>query len=191
MGQAPRVEMRTDRLTLRPWEPDNQADVQAAFDIYRRAEVVDWLSRPAKPSASEDAARERLRRWAGVNVRRPGYGLWAVVPDAVGLPVGTLLLVPLPGAGGAMTDDIEIGWHFHPRHWGHGYATEAAHAVLGHAFDDLELPVVNAVAYEGNEPSFSVMRRLGMTFRGTTDRWYDTSFEWWAAERVSPTPTQP
>jgi RimJ/RimL family protein N-acetyltransferase len=90
-----------------------------------------------------------------------------------------------------MTDDIEIGWHFHPRHWGHGYATEAAHAVLGHAFDDLELPVVNGVAYEGNEPSFSVMRRLGMTFRGTTDRWYDTSFEWWAAERVSPTPTQP
>jgi RimJ/RimL family protein N-acetyltransferase len=183
--------MRTDRLTLRPWERDNRADVQAAFDIYRRAEVVEWLSRPAKPWASEDATRDRLCRWVAVSVERPGFGFWAVVPDAVGLPVGTLLLVPLPGAGGAMTDDIEIGWHFHPRHWGHGYATEAAHAVLGHAFDDLELPVVNAVAHEGNEPSFSVMRRLGMTFRGTTDRWYDTSFEWWAAERVSPTPTQP
>jgi RimJ/RimL family protein N-acetyltransferase len=183
--------MRTDRLTLRPWEPENQADVQAAFDIYRRAEVVEWLSRPAKPWASEDATRDRLRRWAGVSVERPGLGFWAVVPDAVGLPVGTLLLVPLPGAEGAMTDDIEIGWHFHPRHWGQGYATEAAHAVLGHAFNELELPVVNAVAFEGNEASFSVMRRLGMTFRGTTDRWYDTSFEWWAAEQVSPTPTQP
>ena len=100
--------------------------------------------------------------------------------------MGTVLLVPLPGADGAPTDDIEIGWHFHPDHWGNGYATEAARAVLAHAVDDLELPVVNAVAYEGNTASFSVMRRLGMSYRGTSDRWYGTTFEWWAVERPSP-----
>ena len=180
--------MRTDRLTIRRWDPDDDADVRTAFDIYRRTAVVEWLSRPPKPLESESATRDRLRRWAGVSVERPGFGLWAVVPDAVGLPVGTVLLVPLPGAGGAMTDDVEIGWHFHPHHWGNGYATEAARAVLDHAFDDLELPVVNAIAYAGNEASFSVMRRLGMTYRGTTDRWYDKSMEWWAAERGSPAP---
>jgi len=180
--------MRTDRLTLRQWEPDDDADVAAAFDMYRRTSVVKWLSRPAKPWASESATRDRLRRWVGIGVERPGFGLWAVVPDVVGRPVGTLLLVPLPDAGGAPTEDIEIGWHFHPDHWGNGYATEAAHTVLDHAFDDLELPIVNAVAFEGNEPSFAVMRRLGMSYRGSTDRWYDTSFEWWAADRVAPDP---
>ena len=91
--------MRTDRLTLRQWEPDNGADVQAAFDIYRRAAVVEWLSRPAKPWSSADATRDRLRRWVGASVERPGFGLWAVVPAAVGLPVGTVLVVPLPGTG--------------------------------------------------------------------------------------------
>jgi RimJ/RimL family protein N-acetyltransferase len=177
--------MRTDRLTLRQWDPDDEADVRAAFDIYRRVAVVEWLGRPAKPWASEGATREILRRWVGISVERPGFGLWAMVPDAVGRPVGTLLLVPLPGPGGALTADIEIGWHLHPDHWGKGYATEAARGVLDHAFDDLELPVVNAVAYKGNDASFSVMRRLGMTYRGTTDRWYDTSFEHWAVERTT------
>ncbi|WP_231556335.1 GNAT family N-acetyltransferase [Cryobacterium sp. MLB-32] len=28
----------------------------------------------------------------------------------------------------------EIGWHLHPYAWGHGYASEATHVVLAHAF---------------------------------------------------------
>jgi len=83
------VETRTERLTLRRWDPDDDADVRAAFDIYRRTAVVEWLSRPPQPLESESATRDRLRRWVGVSVERPGFGLWAVVPDAVGMPVGT------------------------------------------------------------------------------------------------------
>lgn len=179
------AEMRTERLTLRQWDPDSDIDVRVAFDIYRRHAVAQWLSRPAKPWASESAARERLRRWVSVGAEQTGFGLWAVVPDDVGLPVGTVLLVPLPGAGGVLTDDIEVGWHFHPDHWGNGYATEAARAVLHHAFHELDLPVVNALAYEGNDASAAVMRRLSMTYRGSSDRWYDTRFEWWIAESAT------
>jgi RimJ/RimL family protein N-acetyltransferase len=174
--------MRTERLTLRQWDPDNDSDVEAAFDIYRRAAVAEWLSRPPKPWETLATTRDRLRRWAGVGEENPGFGLWAVVPDEEPRPVGTVLLVPLPGAGGEMTKDIEIGWHFHPQHWGQGYATEAARAVLHHAFADQGLSVVNALAFDGNEASFDVMRRLGMTRRGRTARWYETTFEWWAVE---------
>ena len=49
-----------------------------------------------------------------------------------------------------------IGWHFHPQHWGQGYATEAARAVLHHAFVDQGLSVVNAVAFDGNEAPASL-----------------------------------
>ena len=175
--------MRTERTLLRRWDHDDEADVRAALDIYSRMEVVEWLSRPPLVLQTETEARDRLRRWATTAAQRPGYGLWAVVPDEVGLPIGTILLVPLPGKDRVLTDDIEIGWHFHPDHWGNGYATEAARAVLDHAFDDLELSVVNAVAHAGNEPSFAVMRRLGMTYQGTTDRWYDTTCEWWTVDR--------
>ena len=176
------LSMRSERLTLRQWDPDSDSDLEVAFDIYRRASVAEWLSRPAKPWLSQTAARDRLRRWANVSVEQPGFGLWAVVPDEVGHPVGTVLLVALPDSAGDLTPDIEIGWHFHPDFWGRGYATEAAGAVLNHAFCNLRLDVVNAVAFEGNEASFAVMRRLGMTHRGSSDRWYGTRFEWWTAE---------
>jgi RimJ/RimL family protein N-acetyltransferase len=177
------VELRTERLQLRPWRPDDDADVAAAFDIYRRDEVARWLGAAPKPWPSEEATRERLARWSAIDVRDPGYGMWAVVPDDVGRPVGTVLLVRLPDAEGEMTDDVEVGWHVHPDHWGHGYATEASRALLDHAFGTLGLTTVNAVAYAGNEPSFAVMRRLGMTRRGTTDRWYGVTLEWWSVSR--------
>ena len=48
------------------------------------------------------------------------------------------------------------------------------------AVADLGLRRVEAVAYAGNERSFAVMHRVGMTHRGTTDKWYGTTFEWWS-----------
>jgi RimJ/RimL family protein N-acetyltransferase len=172
--------MRTDRLLLRRWDPADEGDVAAAYDVYRRPEVARWLGATPQPWPSRGVGRARLERWAAIAAQRPGYGMWAVVPDFVGTPVGTVLLVPLPDAAGTPTDDVEIGWHFHPDHWGRGYATEAAKAVLSHAFTELGLARVNAVAYAENAASFGVMRRLGMTRQGDTDRWYGTTFEWWA-----------
>ena len=33
-------------------------------------------------------------------------------------------------------EDLELAWQFAPGHWGNGYATEAARAVAGWAFED-------------------------------------------------------
>ncbi|MFZ0324940.1 MAG: GNAT family N-acetyltransferase [Actinomycetes bacterium] len=176
-------QFRTSRLTLRPWDPDSDDDVTTAFDIYRPDEVARWLGARPAPWSSVDAARERLRRWQRAPQDHPGYGLWAVVPDSVGTPVGTVLLVHLRGSDDVDTTDVEVGWHFHPEHWGHGYATEAASRLLDHAFTDLGLDTVNAVAYPGNERSTAVMQRLGMRSRGETDRWYGATLEWWSVER--------
>ena len=136
--------MRTERTLLRRWDHDDEADVRAALDIYSRMEVVEWLSRPPLVLQTETEASDRLRRWATTAAQRPGYGLWAVVPDEVGLPIGTILLVPLPGKDRVLTDDIEIGWHFHPDHWGNGYATEAARAaaILG-LVGAVNLPIIH------------------------------------------------
>jgi RimJ/RimL family protein N-acetyltransferase len=177
------VEIRTQRLLLRPWRPEDAADVAAAMDIYHRDDVTRWLGSSERSWATEDSARDRLVRWVEVSSQHPGLGLWAVVPDGVGSPVGTVLLVQLSDADGELTDDVEVGWHFHPEHWGNGYATEAAAALLEHAFGTLGLTEVNAIAYPGNEPSFAVMRRLGMVHRGATDRWYGATMEWWSVSR--------
>jgi RimJ/RimL family protein N-acetyltransferase len=61
------------------------------------------------------------------------------------------------------TPCIEIGWRLAAEHWGKGYATEAASAVLDHAFGPLDLAEVVSFIVPANSRSRRVMKRLGMT----------------------------
>ena len=56
----------------------------------------------------------------------------------------------------------EIGWVFHPGHQGHGYATEAAGALLDLAFDEVGLHRVCAQLDPRNTASEQLCVRLGM-----------------------------
>jgi hypothetical protein len=57
----------------------------------------------------------------------------------------------------------DLGWVLHPDHTGHGYATEAVHALMKVAFGDLELRRVTASCFADNEASWRLMERLGMS----------------------------
>ena len=102
--------------------------------------------------------------------------MWAVERAEDGVVVGTVLLLTLPHDDHG---EVEIGWHLHPDSWGHGYASEAARAVLAHGFA-AGLPEIIAVSHTDNDPSQAVMRRLGMEDRGITDRWYDDESAYFA-----------
>ena len=56
----------------------------------------------------------------------------------------------------------EIGYVFDPRHAGHGYATEAARALLRLGFAELGLHRIIAWVDARNEASAAVLRRLGL-----------------------------
>ena len=62
-----------------------------------------------------------------------------------------------------------MGWHLHPDAWGHGYATEAARALVAREFA-AGTSEIYAVVSPGNEPSMAVCRRLGMDARGPAHR---------------------
>lgn len=177
------TELRTERLTLRHFRADDEDDVAAAFDVYRWPEVTRWLGGDSKPWPDLDAARQKLARWATYSEEHPGYGIWGVIPRDVGRPVGTVLLSPLQLSEGGPDEAIEVGWDLNPDYWGHGYATEAAAALLEHAFSTLGLEIVHAVAYPENSRSLAVMLRLGMTRQGRTDRWYELTLDWWTVDR--------
>jgi RimJ/RimL family protein N-acetyltransferase len=83
-----------------------------------------------------------------------------------------VLFKPLPNGVG----EVEVGWHLHPDSWGHGYATEAARAVIDRGFD-AGLPEVYAVVRPGNTASLAVCARLGMQPLGLFRRWYDVELE--------------
>jgi len=158
-------ELRTARLRLRAWTTA-PADLARLDDIYRRDEVSRWLG--GRPSLS---AEEIVARWTKIAELDVRHGCWAI-EQSDGVVAGTVLFKPLPNGVG----EVEVGWHLHPDSWGHGYATEAARAVIDRGFD-AGLPEVYAVVRPGNEASLAVCARLGMQPLGLFRRWYDVELE--------------
>lgn len=160
--------IETERLILRPFVP---ADADFLFDLFRRPEVAAWSSN-GTPMVHRDEAVARIARNPQRIGERPGAGIFLAADRASGSPYGMVMLVPIPSSAGAARDDMEIGWHFHPDSWGNGYATEAASAVVEHAFA-AGFPELYAVTDPLNAPSQAVCLRLGMTDLGLRTDWYD------------------
>lgn len=77
--------------------------------------------------------------------------------------------------------EAEIGYELAPEHWGRGYATEAARAMLAFAFDELRVHRVWAHCIADNVASSHVLEKLGMRLEGRqrenewfNGRWWDT-----------------
>ncbi|NBE81919.1 GNAT family N-acetyltransferase [Micromonospora rubida] len=164
--------LATERLVLRDWTVD-PADLARIFDIYSRPEVARWLNAPGLPMTDPAQAAERLAAWRQRHANHGDrYGTWAIEVRDTGVVAGTVLLKPLPGRDeGVLTEDIEVGWHLHPDEWGHGYATEAARAVVTRELAT-GTPRVWAVVAPGNTASAAVARRLGMVHVGRRTDWY-------------------
>ncbi len=64
---------------------------------------------------------------------------------------------------------VEIGWILHQDYWRKGLATEAAQALLAHAFHSLKLEEIYAFTSTLNTPSEVLMQRLGMEYVGMFD----------------------
>lgn len=98
--------------------------------------------------------------------------------------VGDCVLFPIARSGtdgadfNARGPEIEIGYRLAQHAWGHGYATEAAQAVLHWARHDPtgpRLPQLLAVTFPANTASRRVLEKLGMHYLGETNAYYDTT----------------
>lgn len=178
--------LRTPRLLIRDWTID---DDETVLDIHSRVEVVKWLG-DGEPRLMKDLAEAQERIGGWLLRDDPPCGFWAVqVADGGpldGRAIGAVLLVPLPNNENG---EVEIGWHLHPDAWGHGYAPEAARAILQRGFEG-GLPEIHAVTHLTNEPSMVVARKIGMEHRGIVHTWYEEpsqhfviTREEWAAGR--------
>jgi RimJ/RimL family protein N-acetyltransferase len=151
MGGAP--ELRTERLLLRRWRPE---DLEPCAAMNADAEVMEHFPAPLS-TAESSALIARMERC----FEELGYGLWAVeIPDSVSF-IGCVGLVPV-GIDFAFAPAVEIGWRLARSHWGSGLAHEAASATIAYAFQELGLPALVAYTAERNERSRRLMERLGM-----------------------------
>ncbi|HEX8366332.1 MAG TPA: GNAT family N-acetyltransferase [Allosphingosinicella sp.] len=143
---------RTERLLLRPgWIEDAPALHRAIADerIVRNLATAPWPYRLA--DAETFLARERSPAEPAMLI----FLRSAAAPELIG------------GIGFGRKPDggIELGYWLAPRHWGRGYATEAARAVLAAARDSLRLRRIEAGHFLDNPASGRVLDKLG--FRPT------------------------
>ncbi|MEO8227247.1 MAG: GNAT family protein, partial [Gemmatimonadota bacterium] len=61
----------------------------------------------------------------------------------------------------------ELGYWIGRPHWGNGYVTEAAAAVIRHGFMTLDLNRIEAHHLSGNDASGRVLLKVGMTHEGS------------------------
>lgn len=152
-------------------------DIDFAYDLYSRWDVQRYIGRVPRVIADRAEAATRVTRYAGEEYSAT-RSLSVVERRDTGAPVGVLLLKPIPASGPteplAPSGDTEIGWHFHPDHWGQGFASEAGRAVLERALA-AGLRRVVAVTSPQNEASQRVCLRIGMRDAGLTDAYYDVT----------------
>jgi [ribosomal protein S5]-alanine N-acetyltransferase len=143
--------LTTERLVLRPVTANDHAVLLAHWTL---PDVRRFLFDGAALSAAEvtETIEESVRDFAAA-----GYGIWIIHEEGQTELVGTAGLRSLEDLG------LEIFYSLAPGSWGHGYATEAALAVVEHALGSLGLPEVLAEVDEGNAASVAVVKRLGMT----------------------------
>jgi RimJ/RimL family protein N-acetyltransferase len=77
-------------------------------------------------------------------------------------PVGSAFLIDVD----LESSNAELGYWITPDEQGNGYATEAAHLCLTHAFDELGLHKVWARTAEDNEASKRIIEKLGFEQEG-------------------------
>lgn len=147
------LELRTVRLRLRRWLPQDRAPFSALnADLRVMEHFPALLSR-----AESDAGVDRIE----AHFDRHGFGLWAVEIPGVA-PFAGFIGLSIPSFDAHFTPCVEIGWRLAVAHWGRGYATEGAHAALAFGFEELALREIVSLTVPGNVRSRRVMGRIGM-----------------------------
>jgi RimJ/RimL family protein N-acetyltransferase len=167
------VTLTTERTVLRHW---TDGDLEPFAEINDDPEVMEFF--PARLSRDEsDAMVVRISD----EINRTGRGLWALEIDGrfAGY-VGTTEVA----FDGDLRGRSEIGWRLARWAWGHGYATEAAQAVLADVFSRGNLDAVVSFTTETNIRSRAVMERLGMSRRPDLDFDHPRTPWWWGQRHV-------
>lgn len=146
--------IETERLILRPWL---RSDAPELYGLARDPAVGPIAGWPPHTSVEDSAVI--------IEEVLSAAETYAVVLKSTGELVGCAGFNAGEPANMPLADgERELGYWIGAPHWGCGYATEAARAVVARGFDDLGLSTIYAGYYEGNERSRKVLEKLGFSF---------------------------
>jgi len=150
---TPIRELESARLVLRQWQDDDLREFAA---MCADPQVMRYFPEPL--TRLEAAAL--IGRIRG-HFNEYGFGLWALERKDSGAFIGMTGLLNV-NFDAPFAPAVEIGWRLARRHWGLGFASEAAWTCLRCAFAQLRLEEVVSFTSEINLPSQKVMQAIGM-----------------------------
>jgi [ribosomal protein S5]-alanine N-acetyltransferase len=145
---------QTERLNLRPLVAEDAKTWQLFID---HDEAMRYMHTFFPPDMEHQALY-----WIGFGLNRyfeGRYGMMALIEKETGEMVG------MCGLLSQVVDDIpelEVGYHIFPKHWGKGYAPEAAKFFINYAFDNNLNDSIISVIDVGNVKSQRVAEKNGL-----------------------------
>lgn len=148
----------TPRLKLRSARADDLADLHA---VLSDPIATTWWSTPPHADLAETEAW--LASMMANGDQHPDF-----VIERDGVVIGKAGFYALP----------EIGYILHRDHWGHGFASEAATAVIDHVFVTTDLDELTADVDPDNAASIRLLERLGFVRTGYAERTWCIAGDW-------------
>lgn len=145
--------LETQRLSLRRLNLD---DAPFILELVNEPAWLEFIG--DKNVHSLDDARNYILNGPMAMYKRLGFGLY-LVQLKQGSAIGICGLIKRDGL-----DDVDIGFALLSRFSGHGYALEAAQAVMNYGRTMLKLQRIVAITTPANEKSIKLLARLGLRF---------------------------
>ena len=148
--------IETGRLRLRTWRDEDRAPFAA---MNADPKVMEFFPSTISREQS-DALAERI----GTHIEKRGFGLFAVERKDDGVFLG-FTGFSTPPADTPVAEEVEFGWRLASDHWRQGFAYEAASACMEWFWRATRHPRLVSFTAEVNEPSWRLMRKLGLEHR--------------------------
>ncbi|HWF75970.1 MAG TPA: GNAT family N-acetyltransferase [Caulobacteraceae bacterium] len=154
-----RLQLRTERLTLRPFELSDAARVAEILSNWNVTRMIAMASWPATLDGERAWLATHVEDWRAGSAYR-----FAVIRQ--GALIGCADVDEIAGDLG------EIGYWFDEAAWGCGYATEAARGVMDFARRSLGIARFKSGHAADNPASGAVLRKLGFQAVGERELFY-------------------
>ncbi|MBK2124718.1 GNAT family N-acetyltransferase [Fangia hongkongensis] len=148
--------IETKRLILKTWEAH---DIDQMSKINADLQVMEYYPK----ALTKDETAAMIARFHQYYLQF-GYTFYPVILKERKELIGFTGLLKVDYFKAHFTPSIEIGWRIASKHWGNGYAPEAASAVFEHAKEMLHMKGQEIVSFTAkvNKKSIRVMEKIGM-----------------------------
>ncbi|MBX2834251.1 MAG: GNAT family N-acetyltransferase [Micavibrio sp.] len=154
------IHLETDRLILREWE---DRDLEPFARLNADPLVMQYLPRVLDKKATKRHMKEFQK-----DFKKHGYGLYVIEEKETSEFVGFTGLHNVDFEA-SFTPAVGLAWRIDYEYWGKGFGSEAARAVIDHAFNNLKLKELVAFTVYDNSRTIHLMEKMGFKYQKGKD----------------------